>query len=771
MHSRYISWSRYAFLAGIVLALVLVIPTAWFPFQLSKLAVFTACLAAASVLFVMGGGARDLLRTHGFWLSLAVLALPVVYVVSGLFSVDPAVSFAGFGVETDTTLFVLIASLSFILAATLFRTLRTARTLITVVLWSLAAAMVFQLVSVLFGSSVIPFQTFADRSVNLVGKWNDLGLLGALLMILLFIRVELSAASHTWRIGAAVGAAALALLLALVNFPLAWVLLLAGSIIVGILSLLRRRAESHAEEPQQVPVPWYAMGGTVVAVALLIFGAAVNARLTSVVPVSALEVRPSLQTTWEVTNAAKEGSVVRTFLGSGPNTFADQWLVRKPAEVNRSAFWNLDFNVGYSTLATALLSVGILGALAWLVPLLLVAAALIRVARLNVLSREERIVATGMSLGALFLLATMVLYVPSQNVILLGFVLAGAAFGFLWRQGRAASDELAPTPLKGLVVLTLAAVLLVSSLSAGFFTARRFVAQAYTGAGLSELSAGNVDAAIAHANRGIATDNAPDALRLRVDAGLQKLATIATSQTLSADDAKNKFAAEMQATEAAGIKAVTTMPQDYRAYFAVGRVYDYLASLRVNQAYESARGAYLAAAQRNPTSPVLPLALARLEAAAGNAQGVADHITRSLTLKPDYTDAILFVVQINVANNDLPSAIQNTIAAVQSAPGVPSIWFQLGLLYLVGGDAKNAIPPLEQALVLVPEYANAKYYLGLAYYAENRPQDAIQKFEELLTANPNNTELQAVLANMRAGKPALDGLTPTTDRETAPVTD
>jgi tetratricopeptide (TPR) repeat protein len=769
MHSRYISWSRYAFLAGIVLALVLVIPTAWFPFQLSKLAAFAVCLAAAAVLFVIGGGARDLLRTHGFWLSLAVLSLPVVYTVSGLFSVDPAVAFAGFGVESDTTLFVLIASLAFILAATLFRTLRTARTLVNVVLWSLVGAMLFQLVSVLFGTSVIPFQTFADRSVNLVGKWNDLGLLASLLMILLFVRVELSSASHAWRVGAGVGAAVLAILLALVNFPLSWAFLLAGSIIVGVLALLRRRAESHAEEPQHVPVPWYSLGGIAVAAVLLIFGAAINTGLTNILPVSALEVRPSMQTTWAVTNAAKEGSVERTLLGSGPNTFADQWLVRKPAEVNRSAFWNLDFNVGYSTLATALLSVGVLGALAWLVPLLLLAAALIRVARLNILSREERIVATGLGLGALFLLATIILYVPSQNVILLGFVLAGAAFGFLWRQGRAATEELAPTPLKGLVVLTLAAVLLVSSLSAGFFTARRFVAQAHTGAGLADLSAGNVDSAIAHAKSASSIDQAPDALRLRVDAGLQKLGTIATSKTLSPDDAKAQFAAEMQATEAAGLQAVTLTPQDYRAYFSIARVYDYLASLKVAQAYESAKGAYQAAGQRNPTSPVIPLALARLEAAAGNAQGVADNITKSLTLKPDYTDAILFVVQINVANNDLQSAIQNTIAAVQSAPGVPSIWFQLGLLYLVGGDAKDAIPPLEQALVLVPDYANAKYYLGLAYYAEKRPQDAIKKFEELQAANQGNAELDAILANMRAGKPALEGLTPTTSRESAPI--
>ena len=52
MYSRLHTWSRGLYLAGIVLALVLVIPTAWFPFQLAKVAVFAVLLLGAAVLFV-----------------------------------------------------------------------------------------------------------------------------------------------------------------------------------------------------------------------------------------------------------------------------------------------------------------------------------------------------------------------------------------------------------------------------------------------------------------------------------------------------------------------------------------------------------------------------------------------------------------------------------------------------------------------------------------------------------------------------------------------
>ncbi len=98
MYTRLVSWSRYVFLAGIVLALVLVIPTAWFPFQLSKVAAFATLLAVAALLYVVGGGARDLWRTHGLYPALLVGFLPLVYLVSYFTSADRLIGLIGYGV-------------------------------------------------------------------------------------------------------------------------------------------------------------------------------------------------------------------------------------------------------------------------------------------------------------------------------------------------------------------------------------------------------------------------------------------------------------------------------------------------------------------------------------------------------------------------------------------------------------------------------------------------------------------------------------------------
>lgn len=770
------SWSRYALLAGIVLALVLVIPTAWFPFQLSKVAVFAVALTVSALLFVLGGGARDLLRTHGVFLALTVLALPVVYLVSAVLSIDRSIAISGYSVETDTVLFVLLASLAFVLSFNLFRTLRTAKMLTTVVFWALVAAAIFQLVSIAFGSSVIPFDTFADRSVNLVGKWNDLGLLCALLGLLLLVRVELTGSvSVLWRVAGVVGGVLLVALLGLVNFLLAWALLLAGCVLIALLAVLRHRAAAREGEAMPTTavslIPWYSVAGVVVSVLFLLYGANFNASLTSVFPVSSLEVRPGLQSTLDVIGAAREGSPTRMLLGTGPSTFGMAWLAFKPAEVNQTPFWNLDFNVGYSTLATAFGTVGLLGALAWLVPLLLLMLALIRAVRVGALSREERLTASILCIGSLFLLATLALYVPSQNIILLAFMLSGATFGFLWRQGRSASEDTEPTVLQGVAVIAIAALMLVLAVLSSFSVSRRFVAQAYTGAGLYELSRGNVDQAQALAARAQGIERTADALRLATDAGAQKLARIAQDTSLSQEQARAAFTAQVESVIPTGQAAVAAAPHDYRPVYSLARVYDLLASLKIDGAYQSAQQSYLAAAELNPTSPTIPLALARLEASQGVASTTQAAITRALQLKPDYTDAILFVVQLNVANNDLASAIANTKIAVQTAPGVASIWFQLGLLYYAGGDTKSAIPPLEEAIRLVGDYANAKYFLALAYHAQGRTSETKVLFEQLSVSNPDNAEVKAILANLAAGKQPLDGLQPPPeDRPTAPVT-
>jgi tetratricopeptide (TPR) repeat protein len=774
------SWSRYVYLAGIVLALVLVIPAAWFPFQLSKLAVFTLVLAVAGVMFVLGGGAREISRSHGFFLALAVLALPLSYLFSMLFSTDPSLGFTGIGIETDTIVFVTIASVAFLFSFVYFKTLRTVRLLTSVVFWSLFAAVAIQAIVIIFG---LPFPIFSDRSVNLIGKWNDLGITVALLALLTLVQAEMG---HTTPLKKGLYGAllfALVLLLGIINFSLVWGFVLVGSIVLGIIKFLTMRKGGAVEETQAPTqksvahrIPWFASLGVVISALFLLFGSSFNSGLTKVFPVSSLEVRPSFSSTLEVIGKARDGSLGRALIGTGPNTFGESWLEHKPAEVNQSLFWNLDFNVGFSTIVTAFGTVGLLGVLAWLVPLLLVGLGVIRVWRLSVLSREEKIAATSVGIASVFLLAAVILYVPSSNVVLLTFVLSGATFGFLWRQGQAGGNEeqVPVTGMRKIVSMGAMAALLVVLVVVTFIVDRRFVAEAYTQRAqyaFAQNDAANGAKWLASAQ---SIDKDRNNMRLAVDAGNLRLQQIAADTTTPAADLQTQFAAVLTSTIDAGKAAVAMFPSDYQQHLALARVYDFLSTLKIQGAYESAKQYYLEAQKLNANNPEIALALGRLEAAKGNKELTEQFVTQALTLKPNYTDAILFVVQLNVANNDIPNAIRAATAATQTAPGVGPIWFELGLLYYAAGDTKSAVPALERAVSIVPDYANAKYFLGLSYYNEKKSAEAIKQFEDLEKSNPESQEVKLILSNMKEGKGPFETAQPPVStnpvkRTTAPL--
>lgn len=594
MYSKLISYSRYTFLAGIVLALVLVIPTAWFPFQLAKVAVFAVALAVAVILFVLGRGTREVVRSRGFYGVLAVALLPLAYTLSAYFSIDRSVAFTGFGVESDTVLFTTLLFLAFAVSFALFRTLRTVRMLLSVVFWALIAAVIFQFISIVFGSAAIPLATFADRSVNLIGKWNDLGIMGGLLVMLLLVRAEFTGLSNARRIIVGLALVSLVFLLGIINFSLVWGLMLAFSVVLSIVYLLMQRMGASADIAQGhwiKRLPWFSIAAAIVSILFLFFGSSLNTHLTNLFPVSSLEVRPSYSSTLGIIDAARAGSIEHMLVGTGPNTFGEEWLLHKPAEVNSSAFWNLDFNVGFSTLITALGTVGFLGVLAWLIPLLLVIASLVRVVRLGVLTREDKVVATTLGIASIFLLSSIILYEPSQNTILLAFVLAGTTFGFLWRQGQTASADALDTRLSSLGVLAAIIIVIVLGAYSSIASSRRLIAEAYTGYGTQALSNNDVTTAINEGLYAQKIDANGDASRLLINAYSSQLQQLAAS-TSTSPDLQKQFAAVVQSAIGAGQMAQKQNPADYRPTLALAQVYDFLSTLKIQGAAQTALNTY-----------------------------------------------------------------------------------------------------------------------------------------------------------------------------------
>lgn len=767
---RLMSWARSVYLAGIALSILFIIPSVWFPLQLGKVALFAVFLAASFTLFVLSGGVRDFLHSRGSRAALLVAGLPLVYLVSWYFSVDRSVGVVGYMFDTDTVVFVVLSTLAFLLAFALYTTARAARALMYTVASSILASVLFQYTVMLFGTNVVPFAVFADRSVNLIGKWNDLGLLAGMLLVLVLFVLEFVSLSAVRRILLGALALVLVLLLAVVQFPLVWGMVLCVCVALALWSFFSKQT-TDAAEWTLADVPWMPLLGAGVSILLLLYGASVNTRLTNILPVSSLEVRPAFSSTLDITRLSHGTSIERFLVGTGPQTFGQSWLLHKPLEVNQSPFWSLDFAVGFSTFATALASVGIIGVLVWCVPFVLVVFGLLRALRSPAVTEKVLVLSLGVS--SMLLWVGMLLYVPSQSSILLAFVLSGAAFGFCMKN-RTPTERAHVSRLGQLLFAFVSLAVIALAWWIAVLVVRQAVAQVYVNKGAAELSKGDIDKALAFAAKAQNIKLIQDSVRLTTAARGANLQKIAAIQSPSVAE-QELFRSEVEKVIPDGLEVLALAPNDYRGYVALGRIYSLLASVGVSGAAESAEKMYQQAALLHPTSPEIPLALARLEAVrGGGVAAIETHLSRSLTLKADYTDAILFLVQLNVANKDIPNAIRAAQAAVRSAPGVPAIWFELGLLHYSANDMANATAVFEQAVKLQPEFANAKYFLGLSYAAVGRTAEALQQFVDLEKTNPDNQEVKLILDNLRAGKPPFENAQPPVtdapqERTTAPI--
>ena len=781
------SWAPKIYTVGLVLALVCIVPVAWFPFQLAKIALAAVCMSVAALFFVLGGSTPLLLGKKSRWAFL-VFILPGAYVLSWLFSTDRTIAFSGHAVEADTVLFILVCSLAFVFASAFFRSVATARFLIFSVAGSAAFAAVFQYLVIVFGQSLLPLQVFFDRSTNLVGKWNDLGLLVGLLLVFCLVWLDFSGERvRSRRFGlVAAGAVALFILLAIVQFPLVWMFLSGFSLLLAAWRFFKTRK-----------IAWVSFASAALSTLLIFYGVSVNTALTKVVPVSSLEVRPSAISTLSVFAENLTTTPLRALVGTGPQTFGESWSLQKPVSVNESPFWNLDFVVGYSTALTAVGTVGLFGALAWFVPLALMLVFLVRVLRVKLFSPEAEALLLLLGLSALYVWLSVVFYIPGQTVLLLVFVLCGAVLGFSFKQEKNTITSLPKTKSvaahtqkasaskssvregvqKKLIELVLflqnqsltpvfGGLLVLFFVASSFVLVRRVVGESFVNQGALALSQNHNDVGLRFAVRAYGIEHTNDALSLMVSANTAKISAIISTNTPTPESQAALSAAILQGVSSGRQLLRLTplgmgMSHEYHSYMTVAKMYEVLASVGAPNAYENAKQLYQNALEYNPKNPQIWYLLAQLDEKHGDEKAALAEISQALTVKPNYTEAIMFMVQYYVSKKDAPNALRAAAAAVQSDPHSPAALFQLGVLYYTLGDTANAIVPLQKAIAVQADYANAKYFLGLAFAGEGRVKEALLQFDDLARSNPDNATVASIRKNLNAGRSPFQNTAPT----------
>ena len=757
--------SAWIIIGLIFLIPVFFIPSRVVPFQFTKVVILYFGVIAALIAWIIGrlNNGKLSYSKHGVFLALG--GIVVVYFIASLFSPAKLVSFVGQGFEISTFAFIATMAVFVFLVSHIFVDRRRAAYGYLAFLASFIVIALFQLIRLFTGPSFMSFGVFTTATDNLVGSWNDLGVYFGAVALFSFISLELLRMPRKLRFATISVLAVAILFLTVISFPAIWYTL--G--IFALIFFIYNFSFNKARQPEVSPVASMAgrkavpVTSLVVLIICFVF-AIVKGNVYSTLSnglgfsflnhfaVSNVEVSPSWTSTYAI---AKDSIKHHPLFGVGPNRFLNQWFFSKPAVVNNTPFWATDFNYGIGLIPTFVVTTGIVGVLAWFVFLGYFLYLGFKVLFRRIDDSFSLYLSISSFVISLYLWLFTIIHVPSASLLVITFAFTGIFFasaidGKLIIQK---SYDIVKNPATSFVSVLVLIGLMLGVVVFGYDVGKRYMASIYYNRALVDANVqGNVNAAEADLGRAIQLSPSDFYYRALTDLNLIKINALLQQQTLAQDVLKTQFQADLSTAVAASQAANVNDNTNYLNWMSIGSVSAAVVRFNADKAYEQAMAAYNQARQLNPQNPAIFLAMAQLEVAHKNTTAAKADIIEALRLKNDYTDAIYLLAQIQIAEGDLKSAIQSVEALTYTNPNDPGIYFQLGLLRYNNKDYQGASSALIQAVTLSPDYANAKYFLGLSYYKLGNTPSAVKEFEDIKKTNPTSGEIDTIIANLKAGR-------------------
>lgn len=699
---------------------------------------------------------------HSFVLVLVLL--PLVYLFSALLSTSSALSFFGYNFEIGTFGYILFGFTLLILTSIVFTDASRMLQLMAVFLVSLTVVALFTTIKILSGGFPV-WGVFFGNTGNPVGRWTDLATAFGLLSIFSMLILGMIPVKKYLRIVLYVVFGLSTTLLFIVNFSVALVFTLSASVIVWVYFFVVEKHFLTTAPTLPQASAYFIFRPTFLPIVLGVLSllflinptvsstrGTLNDVVASTFNVANTEVRPSLSATLGVSKAALSQDVL---LGSGPNTFGHDWLVHKPVNINATPFWGVAFPFGVGFIPTQIASTGIIGTALWIaffaLLIFLGVKALIKVPE----SRALRFALITSFVALLYLWAVSFVYAPSLAILTLAFIFSGLFLAVVFQMGIVSSRTISFSrdKITKFISVSIIVVLTLGSLALGFVVVNKTLSAFYFKkavdlANIPGADLGAIEASLNKAVKFAPADIHHVALSRVYFARAQ---TAATDTSAPPQENQAIFEKAIAQSVLSARSAVDANSSGYQNWLALGTVYGFLVQkpLSVEGAYENAKYAYFEASKKNPASPEVPLFLAQLEFSRNDAEAARSFIRTAIALKEDYADAYLMLAQLEIQDNNIKAAITSAEKVTLLVPNNPAIYFGLGLLKYSNGDHVGAVDAFTLALTSAPDYANARYYLGLSLIQLQRLDEAKEQFEALILTNPDNEEVRMTLEKLR----------------------
>ncbi len=738
------------------------IPSLFFTLQFSKtilvfsVMVISFCLVIISILkhgrFNLPWG-----KTYFF-----TALVPVVLLVSSILSQTPILSLFGHGFEIDTFAFLLFAFLLMFLTGAFFQ--KEQRIFYSYILFFASAVLltIFMIIRFILGPNALSFGLFTSIDANPLGKLYDLSILYGAVLLLSLISIEMFSLNKIFKkILYAFFTVALVSLV-VINFSLNWMILAVVSFLFFFYNFYAGKIIN--KKARNISV----VALCVLFVSIVFFlplGKTLGESFLNKLNISVLEVRPSWSTTVDV---SKDVLKENPFFGVGLNRFSSQWQLSKPEGINTTPFWNTDFTNTIGFIPTFLTTSGILGFLTWIIFLIL----FLHAGFISLFLKTEngflKYLTVSSFFVSLYLWTLSFVYVPGNVVIILTFFFTGLFFASLHREKILKSKEIvfAQNPRTSFAMILTLILMMLSSLAFGYTALEKFVSAYYFNRAVVGFSQNNdIVTAENYMLQAIKLDK--NDIYYRGFASLEivhlnKIVASVTSDQVS-DAVKNEFQTVLRNAIASAGQAIDKDNTNYKNWEVLAKVYQEIAPLGVDKAFENAVLAYEEALKRSPSNPEIYLSLARLSTPQKDFVKAKEYISRALSQKPNYSEALFLRSQIEVTEGNVAGAIVSMENISVISPGDAGVFFELGLLRYNNKDFTGAVEAFSKAVNIIPQYSNAKYFLGLSFDEIGKKKDAIQQFKDIAVLNPDNAEVALILSNLNAGRDAFTNAKPPVD--------
>ena len=748
------------FLLTTILAPIAFLPTSYIALDLIKVLVIALGTLTSAIFLAIAARKEKKLVLPPHHICWAAFLLAVAVSISAILSSHSAKSFFGQGFEYATASFILILLLAALVSYSLIRqSFHRVIVLYVGIVCTYVALVVFQLIRLMWNPGFLQIPFLGDGTSTLLGSWHSLAtysLVVALVSItaLVFLPLSQRMKSLYWilTVFSFIGAC-------MAYNKNAWqalAIVLLALIVQGYFLGFKKSHDIISSFKHRISFVFIV--AFIVAAGLFWKGNTLVLPLVNYLHTEYSEVGLSWRSTLDIASAViKE----KPLFGIGPNRFSQAYITNKPADVNLTSAWSAEFTSGSGVIPTFIVTQGLLGAALWLVFIILYLVIVVRTFRHLPADSHQRFVLVSSFSASLFLWIMLLTSIPSHVLIFFTFVLTGAAIGAAVFCGTLKPKEISlENSQQGIrrYVQFIPIVLIVVGVVWGVMYIKKAVALSFFGSGIKELTV-NQDADAAHVafRKALKIDSSDIYWRAEVEALLSK------ATTLVRETSEKKLATVPQET----VLTVTTAIKDaleashaaiaydsanYYNYASEARVFETAAGLKMDGAVDNAVQSYMRAITLNPKNPGLYLTLARFQAGQNKLDDALQTAGAAIKVRPNYLEAIFLVSQIQASKGNLPDAIVAARVATELDPTNPLLLFQLGFLYYTDKQYGLAADGLEKALKLQGDYANAQYFLGLAYAYQNRRGDAIDQFEKLKVSNPDNQEVALILSNIKAGR-------------------